>query len=110
MLANSKACGAMPGRLASVVGTGGVWRLATSSCLAVGPWVADVVVVVRRCDGGDQIVWVRLVTQSTNSLPWLPGTASLVVGALFALRNVAARVLMAIDIANVGAVERKVCK
>ena len=68
------------------------------------------VVVVGRCDGGDLIFWARLVTRGTNGLPWLPSTVSLVVSALFAACSVAARVLIAIDITNVGAVERSVCK
>ena len=46
----------MPGELSSVVSTGSIWRLATSSHLAVGPWVADVIIVVGRCDGDDPIV------------------------------------------------------
>ena len=100
----------MPGGLSSVIGTGGVWRSATCSCLAVGPWVADVVIVAGRYDSSDPIVWARLVTWSTNGLPWLPSTASLVVSALFAARSVVARILMAVDIVNVGAVERSVCK
>ena len=46
------------------------------------------------------------MTRGTNglSLLTLPGTVSLVAGVLFAMRSVAARVLMVIDIANVGAV------
>ena len=100
----------MTGRLPSVVGTGGDWRLATSSCLAVGPWVADAVVVISRYDGDNSMVWACLVTQETNGLLWLPGTTSLVVGALCAVRSVAAHDLMAIDIANDGAVGRSACE
>ena len=100
----------MTGRLPSIVGTGGVWRLATSFCLAVGPSVADAVVVIGCCDNDDPIVQAHLVIWETNGLPWLPGTASSVVGALFAARSVAACVLMAIDIANISAVGRNACK
>ena len=68
-LADDKVCGAMPGRLPSVVGTGGVWRLATGFHLAVGPWVTDVVVVVGRCDNNDPIVWARLMmTRNTRGM------------------------------------------
>ena len=59
----------MPGGLSFVIGIGNVWRLATRSCLAVGLWVTDVVIVIGCCDGGDLIVWARLVTQGTNGLP-----------------------------------------
>ena len=93
----------MPGSLPSVVGIGNVWCSATNSRLRVSPWVADAVVVVGQCDD-DPIVQARLVTQNPNSLPWLPGTASLVVSVLFAACSVAARVIMAVDIANVGAI------
>ena len=71
----------MPGRLPSIVSTGGVWRSATSACLVVGWYVADTVVVVGRYDGDDPIVQARLETWGTNSLPWLPDIMSLVVGA-----------------------------
>ena len=109
-LADGEACGAMPGRLSSVVGIGGVWRSATGSCLAISLWVANVFVMVGHCDSSDPIVWACLMTWGTNGLLWLPGIASLVVGKLFAARNVAAQVLMAVDIVNVGAVGRSVCK
>ena len=84
--------------------------MATRSYLAGGLWAADVVVVVGCCDSGNPIVWAHLVTCDTNGLLWLPSTMSLVVGELFAARSVAVRVLMAVDIANVGAIERNVCK
>ena len=72
--------------------------------------MADAVIVLGRCDGDNLIVWSRMMTQGTNGLPWLPGTASPVVGALFAARNMAARALIAVDIANVGTVRRSACK
>ena len=100
----------MTGRLPSVVSIDNVWRLATSSCLVVGPWVADAVIVVGRYDGNDLIVWVRLMTWGTNGSPWLPAIAFLVVSALFAARSMAACVLVAIVIANVGVVECSACK
>ena len=54
-------------------------------------------------DGDDLIVWGRLVTWGTDSLSWLTfyGTLSLVVGALFAARNVAVRVLIVVVVAGV---------
>ena len=68
------------------------------------------VLVVRRCDSDDPIVWARLVTWGTNGLPWLPGTAFSVIGALFAVRSVAAHILIAVAIANVSAVGRSARK
>ena len=65
---DGEAYGAMLGRLPSVVDTSGIWRLATGSHLAVGSWVADVVVVMRCCDGNDPIIWECLVTRGTNGL------------------------------------------
>ena len=58
-----------------------------------------VVTVIARSFG-------RLVTRGADGLSWLmlPSTASLVAGALFAAHSAAARVLMAVDIANVSAV------
>ena len=46
----------MSGRLLFVISTGDVWRSATTSCLAVSLWVADVVIVVEHCDSDDPIV------------------------------------------------------
>ena len=68
------------------------------------------IVVVRCCDSDDPIIWARLVTWGINGSPWLPGTAFLVVSALFAGRSVVARVLMIIDIANVSAIGRSARK
>ena len=112
VLANSKACGTMPVRLPSVVGMGSVWRSATIFCLAVGQWVANVIVVVGRCDGNDSIVWAHLVTWGTNGSSWLtlPSTASLIAGALFAVRRVAVRVLIGVNIVDIGAIGRGACK
>ena len=68
------------------------------------------VVVVARWDRDNPIVWACLITWSTNGSPWLPATASLVVGALFAVRSVAARILIAVNIANVSVIGRNACK